>query len=287
MRLWAISDLHLNHEANRTTLAGIAARPTDWLILAGDLGERADHLWWAFDALQSKFKQLVWVPGNHELWVAPTDLTAARGVAKYESLVQICRDYGVLTPEDPYPVWPGSGPTTTIAPLFLLYDYSFGPDGLTPDQTIAWARAGGIQCADQRFLDPAPYESRQAWCAARLAATAARLEAIPVDHQTVLINHWTLRRDLVRLTRIPHFVPWCGTRETDDWHRRFRAAVVVSGHLHLRATDWRDGTRFEEVALGYPQHWRDETGADGYLREILPGPGPRLGFTSGAPQWHR
>ena len=67
---------------------------------------------------------------------------------------------------------------------------------------------------------------------------------------------------------------------------RYRADVVVTGHLHMRATDWRDGTRFEEVSLGYPRHWTASKGANSYLREVLPGPPPPTsGF--GGPIWHR
>lgn len=95
-----------------------------------------------------------------------------------------------------------------------------------------------------------------------------------------------LRRDLVRLYRIPRFIPWCGARATEDWHTRFPVDVVVHGHLHMRATDWRDGVRFEEVAVGYPRHWRAERGFEGYLRTILPRvPAPPQG--EGGPVWHR
>ena len=105
----------------------------------------------------------------------------------------------------------------------------------------------------------------------------------------MLVNHWPLREDLVRLWKVPRvarFTPWCGTRLTEDWHRRFPLDVVVNGHLHMRATDWRDGVRFEEVALGYPRHWVQDSGVGHYLRRILPrlqppGPGDH------GPEWHR
>ena len=85
-----------------------------------------------------------------------------------------------------------------------------------------------------------------------------------------MINHYPLRQDLVRLVRIPRFSIWCGTRRTENWHLRFNASVVVSGHLHIRATDYQDGVRFEEVSLGYPRNWNQDKGIQSYLRQILP-----------------
>ena len=76
------------------------------------------------------------------------------------------------------------------------------------------------------------------------------------------------------MPRIPRFSIWCGTRRSEDWHLRFRAAAVVYGHLHIPATHHRDGVRFEEVSLGYPRQWDAEKGPARYLREILPGPPP-------------
>jgi hypothetical protein len=71
---------------------------------------------------------------------------------------------------------------------------------------------------------------------------------------------------------VPRFSIWCGTRRTEEWHRRFGAAVVVYGHLHIRRTTLQNDTRFEEVSLGYPRQWRQRRGLQSYLREILPGP---------------
>jgi hypothetical protein len=187
--------------------------------------------------------------------------------------VELCRKYEVLTPEDPYVVWEGEGGPAVLAPLFLLYDYSFRPEHVSRERAIAWAAESGVVCADERFLDPRPHESIEAWCRARYALTEKRLERETGDSApVVLINHFPLREDLVRLFRIPRFSIWCGTRRTEDWHLRFRARVVVSGHLHVRSTDWIDGVRFEEVSLGYPRHWDQDATIDSYLREILPGP---------------
>ncbi|TNE92688.1 MAG: metallophosphoesterase [Deltaproteobacteria bacterium] len=286
MKLWALSDLHLNHAANVEALHRLTPHTDDWLILAGDVGETPQQLAAGLAILLPKFARIVWVPGNHELWTMPKEgPDGLRGEARYAEYVRVCRALDVLTPEDPYPVWHGEGGPLRLCPLFLLYDYTFSPDGYGPDEARAWAREDNIVCVDERLLHPDPHPTREAWCAARLEATAARLDALPDGERTVLINHWPLREDLIRLFRIPRFSPWCGTRHTEDWHLRYRAAVVVSGHLHMRATDWRDGTRFEEVSLGYPRHWSDEVHVDEYLREILPGPERVEGHAG--PLWRR
>jgi hypothetical protein len=137
---------------------------------------------------------------------------------------------------------------------------------------VAWAAESGVICADEVLLHPEPYLSRSAWCAARCQYTEKRLQEAASRAPLVLINHFPLRQDLVRLRFIPRFSLWCGTRRTEDWHTRFRASVVVYGHLHIRGTRYQDGVRFEEVSLGYPRNWQHERGVQGYLREILPGP---------------
>ena len=270
MKLFAISDLHLGYAANRQALAELPAYPEDWLIIAGDIGETEAHLIAALRVLTQRFAQLLWTPGNHDLWTLPKDSNPLRGEAKYRRLVQICRDFGVLTPEDPYVRWPGAHKSYLLAPIFLLYDYSFRPDHVAAEEALAWAAESDVVCADEAVLHPDPYLSRADWCAARCRYTLRRLEAVANQGELVLINHFPLRYDLAYLPRIPRFSLWCGTKTTEQWHTRFPVSTVVYGHLHIRNTQMRDGVRFEEVSLGYPYHWQAERGMAAYLREILP-----------------
>lgn len=286
MKLYAISDLHLGYKANCQALEQLSAYPEDWLILGGDVGETAEHLALAFRTLIPRFRQIVWVPGNHELWTSSADGHPVRGQAKYQQLVSVCRSHGVLTPEDPYPVWTGEGGPCVLAPLFVLYDYSFRPAHIPTHQAVAWAQESGVLCADEKHLSPAPYPSIPAWCQARCRLTEERLSRLSTQYPLVLVNHFPLRRDLIRLTKIPRFAIWCGTTQTEDWHRCFPVLAVVSGHLHMRATDWRDGVRFEEVSLGYPCHWKQARGIGHYMRQILPGP-PAPPDGHRGPQWYR
>lgn len=279
-RLWAISDIHLSYKANRQALEQLIARPNDDLILCGDVGESAEHCQMAFSKLKECFKQVWWVPGNHELFTLPSQKDEGlRGEAKYMECVEVARRHGVLTPEDDYVLWEGQGGPVLIAPIFTLYDYSFRPDHVKLEDALEWAREKNIEATDEHLLHPDPHTSRIAWCHALLEKTEAKLAAAIAKHpgtKLVIVNHWPLREDLVRLPTIPRFSLWCGTKQTEDWHNRYNAKVVISGHLHIRRTDWIDDTRFEEVSLGYPRQWQDvqEHGLDinDLLREILPGP---------------
>jgi 3',5'-cyclic AMP phosphodiesterase CpdA len=272
MKLYAISDLHLDYAINRAALQALPPHPEDWLILGGDLGHTTDDLQFALQVLSQRFQRLFWVPGNHDLWTLPKDRSGLRGEAKYQCLVALCRDYGVSTPEDPYVRWSGTGEACLICPLFLLYDYSFRPAHVPQEQAVEWAAESGVLCMDELLLHPAPYASKADWCSSRYAYTERRLLEVATQGPLVLINHFPLREDMARLRRIPRFTIWCGTRRTTDWHVRFPVTVAVSGHLHIRSTTYRDGVRFEEVSLGYPRDWQQEQGMAPYLREILPGP---------------
>lgn len=271
MRLFAISDLHVRYPDNAQFLAAIPPCPEDWLILGGDLGETEEDLHLVLRTLAPRFQKLLWIPGNHELWTMPTEPSGLRGVAKYERLVAVCREYGALTPEDPYVVWPGDGPKTALCPLFVLYDYTFRPDEIPDERALEWAAEAELSATDEVLLHADPYPSKVAWCHARVKASEERLSALDPTLRTVLINHYPLRREHAWLPRIPRFSIWCGTRLTEDWAGRFRARAVVYGHLHMRGTAWNQGVRYEEVSLGYPRQWQRGASPLRYMREILPG----------------
>jgi 3',5'-cyclic AMP phosphodiesterase CpdA len=285
-RLLAISDLHIGYQENRAHADSLApAHPDDWLIVAGDVGEVFADVGFVLASLANRFARVIWVPGNHELWTPPTDPVALRGVARYEALVKVCRRFGVLTPEDEFPVWPGPDGPVTIAPLFTLYDYSFGSLGLVgvgnapamggadgadgPDAVRA-AEDAGIAAADEERLHADPYSSVADWCRDRVTLAESRLAAL--DGPTVLVSHWPLIPAPLSALRRPAYAPWCGTTLTADWHTRYPVAAAVYGHLHIPRTAYHDGVRFEEVSVGYPREWGRRGSAPPAPRVILGGP---------------
>jgi predicted phosphodiesterase len=271
-RLLALSDLHIGYPENRAYADSLVPLdPDDWLMVAGDVGEVFADIGFVLASLASRFAKVIWTPGNHELWTLPSDPVALHGVARYEALVQVCRRFGVLTPEDEFAVWEGADGPVTIAPLLTLYDYSFAPDdprNADPrSAALLAARAAGVVPADEEWLHADPYPSVARWCQDRVAMTGKRLAAL--DGPAVLVSHWPLLRAPVAALRHQEFAPWCGTTLTADWHTRYDVTAAVYGHLHIPRTTRHDGVRFEEVSVGYPREWQRRSATPPPPRVIL------------------
>jgi 3',5'-cyclic AMP phosphodiesterase CpdA len=291
-RLLALSDLHVGYPENRQLVTEL--RPDndeDWLLLAGDVSELFADIEWVLSTLSGRFARVIWTPGNHELWTRKKDPVQLRGEARYLALVELCRSLGISTPEDPYPVWPGpagAGPagagSVTIAPVFLLYDYTFRPEGaLNKEQGLAVAYKTGVVCSDEALLFHDPYPSREDWCWARIEVTERRLAERDPALPVVFVSHYPLVREPTRVLRYPQFAQWCGTTRTHDWHVRYNAAAVVYGHLHIPRVTWYDGVRFEEVSIGYPREWKRRARSPRGPRQILPVPPPESDPPFGPP----
>ncbi len=212
-KLLAVSDLHVVYDDNRTLVEKLRpASDDDWLIVAGDVAEKYADVEWAMRLLSGRFSRVIWAPGNHELWTHPQDPCELRGEERYLRLVRLCRELGISTPEDPYPVWRGDGGPVVVAPLFVLYDYSFlAPGATTKEESLRLAHESGVVCSDEYFLHPDPYPSRDAWCRSRVEETERRLSAVDPSLPTVLVSHYPLVRDPTRVLHYPQFAQWCGT----------------------------------------------------------------------------
>ncbi|MBB3038564.1 metallophosphoesterase family protein [Hoyosella altamirensis] len=273
-KVFAVSDIHVGHRGNGHVLDEIQPESKDdWIIVAGDVAERTDDIRNALARIRQRFARVIWVPGNHELWTTARDPSQLKGVARYNYLVRMCRELGVLTPEDPYPMWEGEGGPVAVVPMFLLYDYTWRPEGTSSrSEALSVARDRGVMATDEFLLSSEPYLTRDAWCQARVAYTQSRLDELDPELPTVLINHWPLVRAATKMLMYPEFALWCGTDLTADWHVRYNALCAVYGHLHIPRRTFYDGVRFEEVSVGYPPEWKRRGMPKPILRQILPAP---------------
>jgi Icc-related predicted phosphoesterase len=281
VKVWAISDLHLSYKENRALLLELPDFADDWLIVAGDIGEKLEYHRFAWQELSKHFAKIIWTPGNHDLWTMPHS-TDGKGQHKYASLIKIAREYGVITPEDPFCKITIAEQTYCIVPLFTLYDYSFRPNDVPAAKALDWAHEARIYSNDENYLLSSPFSSVPNWARARFKIAEERLGALPPDLQLIVVTHYPLLSELCRLYRIPRYSIWCGSKITESWIKRYNISIAISGHMHMRATDYRLGVRFEEVSLGYPRDWRKGRPLKSYLRQILPADSSNI---TGATMW--
>ncbi|WP_340622298.1 metallophosphoesterase family protein [Xenorhabdus siamensis] len=268
--LLAISDLHVSYAANRAIVESLKpSTPNDWLLLAGDIAEQESDFIWVISLLTRRFAQVVWTPGNHELWCTPRDNLKLPGVLRYQHLVNICQQHNVLTPEDGFGHYHmENGKTLTIAPIFTLYDYSFrNTCDYTPDQAIERARRCGVISSDEFFLKTYPHKNIIDWCQERIQYTEKRLNTIPDGEDIVLVNHFPLIRKPLEYLRNTEFSIWCGSEKTHQWTSRKGVRMVVYGHLHIPNIKNFQNVIHLEVSLGYPREWRRNR-RDSYLVQL-------------------
>ena len=68
MKVFAISDLHIDYAQNLQWLMNLSQTDyrDDILILAGDISDKRELLEQCFKKLSNCFKQVLYVPGNHD-----------------------------------------------------------------------------------------------------------------------------------------------------------------------------------------------------------------------------
>ena len=122
MRILTVSDLHVDYAENLDWVKSLSSYnySADVLIVAGDICDSIDLLEDVLSLLVSVFRQVFYVPGNHELWVENSRFDCS--LAKFESVEGLCTDLGVNTK-------PGTLSGITIVPLYSWYDFSFGKPG--------------------------------------------------------------------------------------------------------------------------------------------------------------
>jgi 3',5'-cyclic AMP phosphodiesterase CpdA len=89
--LFAVSDLHTSHAANRRIVDDLRPESSDdWLIVAGDVGDTFGDIERVLRLLRQRYAKVIWTPGNHELWTLQQDPVQLRGEARYQALVRMC-----------------------------------------------------------------------------------------------------------------------------------------------------------------------------------------------------
>ena len=80
----------MGYPENRELVAGLRPESaSDWLLVAGDVGEFLADIEWALRVLSERFATVVWVPGNHDLWTHRREPVPLRGEHRYQRLAEL------------------------------------------------------------------------------------------------------------------------------------------------------------------------------------------------------
>jgi predicted phosphodiesterase len=237
MRVFALSDVHVDYDANAGLLANLSSSDyqDDVLILAGDVSHARRRLDWCLGILARRFRKVLFVPGNHDLWVIreEREIDSLEKFHEVSALVessgasmQVFRERGV-----------------SIVPLLAWYDYSFGEPG---DEL----RSRWMDFRACRW--PAGFTERD------VAAYFALLNdehRIAEGDLVITYSHFLPRADLVPKSAScgrRMLAPILGSIRVERQLRWLGSSIHVYGHLHVNRQITIDGTSYVNNAFGYP-----------------------------------
>lgn len=247
MRIFAISDLHTDFKENWQLIEQIPASlyRDDVLIVAGDIADHIEVIRRTLSLLRSRFKMVLYTPGNHEFWVRQEE---GDSIEKLFKLLTLCHNLDVrTTPTRVNDLW--------VVPLFSWYDSEFD-DGPTDDELEGWA--------DFHYCKWS-LEGRSA-CEYLLNLNVPNIKRY--DGTVISFSHFLPRldllpdRDKLKFKGLPK-VAGCSLLESQI--RELGSAIHVFGHSHINRDCEIDGVRYVQNALSYP---RERLSPDLLLKEI-------------------
>lgn len=236
-RVFAVSDIHVDYEANARWVRQLSRSDhrDDILILAGDVTHELGGLAACLGALVSRFAHVLFVPGNHDLWVLgePAGRTSLEKFADVERVVEAS---GAS-------MRPHSQGDVHIVPLLGWYDYSFGEP--SDDLRKTWMDYHACRWTD--VGEPGDVALHFTRLNRRIPVRGAR--------KTITFSHFLPRLDLV-----PAFVPRkhrlldpvLGSTRLEQQLRRLESSIHVYGHSHINRSVCIDGVTYVNNAFGYP-----------------------------------
>lgn len=266
-RIFGWSDLHVDHAANFRLVTQMSRQDFqhDLLLLAGDVSSQLNRSLATLQELRARFREVAFVPGNHDLWVNPGDTLDSLG--KLQALLARCRDSGVRTAPFTCSL---AGQAVRIVPLLSWY--------LKPEEgtgSLYLAKPGEdpelrMWADNYRIKWPVLPEARTpAEHLLAINSTPRPTATTPAETGTTIsFSHFLPRVELVfsdweafqagRIKpghdRAPefNFTRVAGCRQLDERLRQHGSRVHLYGHQHRNRDRRIEGVRYVSHCLGYP-----------------------------------
>lgn len=247
MRIHAISDLHTDFRENWQLVEQIPGSlyRDDVLIVAGDIADSTEIIKRTLSFLRSRFKMVLYTPGNHELWVRDAKYDS---IEKLFRILTLCRNLDIQTvPTKVNDIW--------IVPLFSWYDLEFD-SGPTDNELDGWADfhfckwPQGIRQVYEYLIDlNLPNIKRYDGTVISFSHFLPRIELLPAKEKLKFKG----------LTKV------AGCRLIESQIRELKSVIHVFGHSHINRDCDIEGVRYVQNALSYP---KERSMSDLMLKEI-------------------
>jgi Icc-related predicted phosphoesterase len=258
MRVLAVSDLHVDYEQNMAWCSQLcdAEYRNDVLVVAGDISHKLDLLEKCLNTLKSKFKQVFFSPGNHDLWVTAE---GENSIEKLEKVFQVCERVGVKTRTEKIEgVW--------FVPIASWYHASWDReedwvDVLPPRKVMAdfrackWPKGLALQKDSSiaelfdSFNDP---ELQNLETVLEIERESAFESACPV----ISFSHFLPRNELIP-EKSKLFYKALPKAVGSDYLRRriddLKPDIHIFGHTHFSYDCYLDNVRYVQWPLAYPK----------------------------------
>ncbi len=275
MRIFAISDLHVDYPENLDWVESLSAADYtgDALLVAGDISHEESLVCRTLEALRSRFSDVFFVSGNHDLWLR--DGMYENSLVKFNALLTRCKELGIHT-ESKY--LNSGGPR--VVPLHSWYlEPHEGAGSLYVAKQGEDTKLG--MWVDKRAVRWPSFDEHPTPAAFFLSLNDVCVEN--TAHAPVIsFSHFLPRSELMFWTEeefavtglkpvdpLPrfNFSRVAGCRELDGQIRAIGSVLHVYGHQHRNRDRTIDRVRYVSHCLGYPR----ERG-QGRLRGVKQGP---------------
>ena len=237
MRVFAVSDIHVDYAENLAWILDLDSKEyaDDILILAGDVTDKMPLLEQVFVSLAASFKAVLFVPGNHELWVREDDFDCS--VDKFEAVIELCKSCGVHTGVFELP-------DISFVPLYSWYDFSFGE----PDRHLRRAWRDFRACSWPEHLAESQDVSEY--------FLKLNIPKLNTRSKTVIsFSHFLPRIDVMP-AGIPekrrNVYPVLGSEALGVQVRQLSPTIHVYGHSHVNQAIDLDDIHYVNNAFAYP-----------------------------------
>jgi len=238
MKVWVTSDIHIDFAKNLTWFEALSDLDytEDIMIIAGDITHNLDKMQRLFRLLQSKFFKILFVPGNHDLWLLQS--SAKDSLQKLAQIITLTQDEGIQT--TPFTI-----DNLTIVPLFSWYDFSFG----LPSKNLKTSWRDFEACQWPMDLT-------------KLTRLFLKMNVAHLQLQNqhlISFSHFLPFSSLIPSfvpQKVKQLLPVFGSQKLGEQLQQLKPDMHIYGHSHLNRKVTENGTTFLNNAFGYPYEER-------------------------------